>query len=239
MGNIFTQLESFEEKSDNKTPVKEQTLLQGKLSDSSDFLRVYIDEKTKILSDRRTSKKVAHIGTTNVEKKFRKNASSMQIVHENRMPFLIGYVYANAKNEYAVKMHFVRASMEEEYDSTKSKQINQPDMRRLHHMILFVPTNSRDNYANFPQDIYKIIEKKEKEVKIKLYGVLQKLNADRAERKKNKVNEEAKIKAAVEKAVTEEKEKNDDSKTASDKETEGFQYKNNIVWGVDGSVHSM
>ena len=236
MGNIFTQLESFEEKSDNKAPEKEQTLLQGKLSDSSDFLRVYIDEKTKILSDRRTSKKVTHIGTTNVEKKFRKNASSMQIVHENRMPFLIGYVYTNAKNEYAVKMHFVRASMEKA--DREILQINQPDMRRLHHMILFIPTNSPDSYANFPQDLYKIIEQKEKEMKIKLYGVVQKLNAERTERKKKKAEEKAKIKAAVEKAVTEEKNK-EESKTASDKETEGFQYKNNIVWGVDGSVHSM
>ena len=72
-----------------------------------------------------------------------------------------------------------------------------------------------------------------------MYGVLQKLNADRAERKKKKAEEEVKIKEAVEKAVTEEKNK-EESKTASDKkETEGFQYKKNIVWGVDGSVHSM
>ena len=176
MGNI---LEPFTEKESD---------LQKKLLDSSDFIRVYVNKTTKVLSERRTSKKKAHFTTTNINKKLRKKATSLQIVHENNLPFLIGYVYSNKQNEFKVKVHLIRAPIEE--TDREALQIESPEMKRLHHIALYVPPNSKDSYKSFPTDIYKVLENQKTVLTQKLTIELLKLHDEKVKEIRKSLSEE-------------------------------------------------
>ena len=228
MGLSFSSVEGLTPKPD----------VVQKLRHSSDFLRIYVNGTRKIYADKRTNKQVTHINTTADSKKLQKNATTLQIVHEKSISFIVGYVYTNPKKEVMVRTHVFRSEMKTDTSTRDIAVIDSPDMKFLHYITVFIPNNSSRSYSKFPDDVYKVIEGKTASLKTELNTVKHSI----LQEKSAKVLKKQEIDSAVQRALQDkaDKDKNTKEEKTDTTRVEGFNpLKRRVLWSADGTMKMM